>query len=302
MKKNRVIVAGKAGISVEVIAHSAHPNMVARQLLTFQLRYPRFVHAELLTHRALSRNSSSSRAIPVAKVLKQVREDPAIPFHWGINQPGMQADNVLGPQEAAIAETYWRESARRAADMAECMLAMNLHKQVINRILEPYQFMSVIVTATEWDNFFELRDHPDAEPHIRELAQRMREAWAKSEPTLLQYGDWHLPYVLPEELKKHGVEVCRKLSAARCARVSYLTHDGEKPDVKKDLELFDRLVGSVPLHASPIEHQATPMQDIYTSLNAAHCADLQGNLRDWIQFRKLWEQKVANGVFPQTGE
>lgn len=267
-------------ITAKVIEDSLSPIDI--RLTTLQLQYPRFIHAEFMTHRVFSRNASSSRAIPVAKVIEQVRNDPAMPIHWGKNQPGMQANEELDHVGQGVAVALWRKAAEEAATVAKHMTELGLHKQVANRILEPFQYMHVIVTATQWDNFFELRAHPDAQPEIHALALEIRKAMTCSQPALLQPDEWHLPYVTMEErLRHHGDdELLCKLSAARCARVSYLTHDGQTPSMEKDLALYDRLVGSRPLHASPIEHQATPYLD----------ANLwSGNFRGWLQNRQLIE-------------
>lgn len=246
------------------------------RLTTFQLRYPRFIHSELMTHRVFSRNAMSSRAVPVAKMIAQVRDNPAKPIHWGMNKPGMQATEEV---PAASAEHLWHKAANLAADVAEQMVKLNLHKQVSNRILEPFQWMNTIVTATEWDNFYSLRAHPDAQPEFQNLAVMMLEAQESSQPKLLRAGEWHLPYITSLELETGNVDL-RKVSAARCARVSYLTHDGRRPELREDLALFDRLAGGVPLHASPLEHQGTP--------GAYDC----GNFKGWTQFRKVWEKTM----------
>lgn len=311
-----VEIVGKGGITAKMVAYSAHPSKAGRPLITLQLRYPRFIHAEFMTHRVFSRNASSSRAIPVAKMLEQVRDDPAMPIHWGKNQPGMQAneehnglitvppelmnaygrfcgfgDALTTPQKTER-EHWWRFLGWLAALGAEAFSQAGYHKQVVNRRLEADQFISVIVTATEWQNFFELRDHPDAQPEIRELARVMKEAIQQSRPQPLGYGEWHLPYVSESEHEQVGTTVARKLSAARCARVSYLTHDGQAPSVEKDLALFDRLVGSEPLHASPIEHQGTPLDpsDLYGR------SSLCGNFRQWVQFRQVFQQGPVHPV------
>jgi Thymidylate synthase complementing protein len=271
-------------ISAKIIEDSI--SQAGVRLVTMQLVYPRFVHSELMTHRVFSRNASSSRAIPVAKMIEQVRTNPAMPIHWGANRPGMQAHEELigGAREHALA--LWHSAAKDAADTAELMNELGLHKQVANRILEPFQHIHVVVTATEWTNFFELRNHVDAQPEIHELARLMLEEQESSEPALLQHGEWHLPYITYSELRDsfwtgHKADLC-KISAARCARVSYLTHDGESPDVVKDLALYERLVGMVPLHASPVEHQATPHEDPDA---------WSGNFKGWSQHRKFLEQK-----------
>lgn len=277
-------------ISAQVIASSVNEDGVV--LTTIQACYPRFIHSEVMTHRVFSRNAMSSRAVPVAKMIEQVRNDPAMPIHWGANQPGMQANAQV--ENIQKAEHEWRLAASYAAVQAESMQHLGLHKQVANRILEPFQWMHTIITATKWDNFFELRDHDDAEPNIRELAIQIKEAMASTTPVLrggirtdadkLVSDRWHLPYVSSQERAAYPVKVLRKLSGARCARVSYLTHDGANPDVEKDQALYDRLVGSEPLHASPIEHQARPL---YRDQNEA--SFLQGNLHGWAQFRKMVE-------------
>lgn len=253
------------------------------RLTTLQLVYPRFIHAEFMTHRVFSRNASSSRAIPVSKMLEQVRNNPAMPSHWGKNQPGMQAEEELSVLEAAKAKTLWLEAANAAADIAEQMKDSNVHKQVANRILEPFQYIHVVVTATEWDNFFMLRDHPDAQPEIKELAIEIKGAMKNSIPNTKVLGphvsNWHLPYIQDGEFRESEGELARKCSAARCARVSYLNHDGSSPSIAKDMTLYKQLIESEPMHASPVEHQATPTED-----------DLfYKNFKGWIPFRKVLE-------------
>lgn len=259
-------------------------------LWTFELCYPRFIHSELMTHRVFSRNAASSRAIPVAKMIEQVRTSPAYPIHMGENQKGMQADKELEDSVKSQAYDHWLNAAMQAANLAEQMAAFNVHKQVVNRILEPFMWMKTIVSATEWGNFFELRDHPDAEPNIRYLAVKIKEAMVNIVPTYRRVGEWHLPYVLDSERTLYKTEVLVKMSVARCARVSYLTHDGQHPDINADLGLYDRLAGSTPLHASPLEHQAT--------LNHPKFASSNGNFsRGWVQYRKVVETGRANELF-----
>jgi hypothetical protein len=254
------------------------------RLTTMQLTYPRFIHAEFMTHRVFSRNASSSRAIPVAKMLEQVRTEPATPIHWGKNQAGMQAKAELEGEDLATAGYLWDKAARMAADIAEEMAALGLHKQVANRILEPFQHIHVIVTATEWENFFNLRAHPDAQPEIQALAYEMLDALKASDPRPLNFGDWHLPYIWPEERSSRNIQMLLKMSAARCARVSYLRHDGLRPRIEEDLDRYEKLVGSNPMHASPVEHQATPDRVMDGKWEAP---SLHGNFVGWIQHRQL---------------
>jgi thymidylate synthase ThyX len=276
-------------IEAKVIADSYYVYKGKQQrITTLQLRYHRYIHGEFMTHRVFSRNASSSRAIPVKTVLKQVWNAPAIPVHWGANQSGMQAKAQLEGGKLKMAGRLWKLAGKAACAFAWGMMKVGLHKQVANRILEPWQYISVIVTATEWDNFFALRNHPDAQPEIQELAQKIGVAMTNSTPKLLRKGEWHLPYVLDEEIQEFGATVdapnLKKASAARCARVSYLTHDGKTPDIQKDIGLHDRLVGSNPIHASPVEHQATPAGD-----NKFH-----KNFRGWIQYREEVENQQLN--------
>lgn len=262
-----------------------------KRITTFELEYQRFIHGEVMTHRMFSRNAMSSRAIPVAKMIKQVKEDPATPVHWGKNQPGMQASTALEGEELLGVLKLWQEAAVNAADVAEKMAALGAHKQVANRILEPFQWMRTLVTATEWDNFYHLRNHPDAQPEFQALAKQMAIRWSESTPVVRPAGEfnfqdekcWHLPYVREEERSQHGVDTLVKLSTARCARVSYLTHDGENPDIQKDLDLYNRLVGSEPIHASPTEHAAMALKD----------KDYQfKNFYGWLQYRNLVENRT----------
>lgn len=246
--------------SAKVIEDSISKN--GHRITTLQLVYPRFIHSEFMTHRAFSRNSMSSRAIPVAKMIEQVRNDPAMPTHWGKNQPGMQAREELGEDDIVAARSQWRRAAIDAADRAENLSDLGAHKQIVNRILEPFQWMHTIVTATDWMNFFGLRDHPDAMPEMAELARCIRDARDESGPKMLVDGEWHLPFVSTDQAlmeSDYPYSVLCKASAARCARVSYLNHDGTAPTIEKDIELANRLASSVPIHASPFEHQATPI-------------------------------------------
>lgn len=256
-----------------------------KRITTIQVKFHRFILPEFNTHRVFSRNFSSSRAIPTAKLLEQVRSDPAMPVYWGKNQPGMQAREELSLYDAEGAKVQWKHFAEVAAGHAESLAALGVHKQIVNRLIEPFLWVNGIVTSTEWDNFFDLRCHPDAQPEIQALAYSMFHAREASTPILLESGQWHLPYISNHE--KHGElsthpdkYILQKISAARCCRVSYLKHDGTNPSVKDDLDLYERLSKQVPIHASPMEHQATPSK--FTS-------KYWGNFHEWWQFRKLIE-------------
>lgn len=265
------------------------------RLVTMQLRYPRLIHAEFMTHRVFSRNASSSRAIPVEKMIADLRADPAMPVYWGANQKGMQAAAELEPNQIEKAKKEWLLAMNRSICSAEYLVALGLHKQIANRILEPWGHISVVVTATEWSNFFELRCHPDAQPEMRTLAETMKAAFDEGDPRLLFSGEWHLPYVDAEERIFVGDYLTAiKLSVARCARVSYLTHDKKVPNIGDDLALYERLVGSRPIHASPAEHQATP--DTKTGPDQIEPRPRwefgyeHGNFVGWRQYRKQLER------------
>lgn len=259
-----------------------------KRLVTFQLIYPRYIHAELMTHRVFSRNASSSRAIPANKLIENSLKNAVYPIRWGKNQAGMQASmEDLSDDEAIAAKEIWDSMMFTCAEGVRKLSELGLHKQWANRPLEWFGTISVVVTATEWDNWFELRDHPDAQPEIQHLAKLMRVEMEKSDPKPLSIGQWHLPYITVQEWREydkgeHNLTELQKMSVARCARVSYLTHDGQMPDKSKDLVLYDRLVGSVPLHASPTEHQAMPLIE--------GMEEKQGNFRGWMQLRKFIEK------------
>ena len=276
-------------ITAKVIEDSVGADNGVR-LTTVELTYPRFVHSELMTHRVFSRNASSSRAIPILKMLGRIWNDMAMPVHWGKNQKGMQANEQLSGLRLWYVQKLWKLSGYIACGFAYLMYLAGLHKQVANRITEPWSHITVVVTATEWSNFFELRDHPDAQPEIRELAQKIAVAMANSD-TVTRYSNnfkspqnWHLPYISNKERETFSITDLLRMSTARCARTSYLTHDKKNPDVITDIQLHDRLVASKPIHASPTEHQAFP----------AKTQNFFANFRGWKQYRKQVELKIAS--------
>jgi hypothetical protein len=240
-------------ITAKIIADSVADG--CPRLTTMQLRYPRFIHSEVMTHRAFSRNASSSRAIPVERLIQDVLDDPAMPIYWGSNKPGMQAGEEVFCKDDA--KKVWQSGLHSSLSCARLMTEMGLHKQIVNRILEPYAHINVLVTATDWDNFFALRDHPDAQPEIAALARAMKEAMAESTPEWLDPRDWHLPYTTDYD-RAGDIAVAKAVSAARCASVSYKTVDGKPMTVDKALKIYDKLAGSDPIHASPFEHIARP--------------------------------------------
>ena len=297
-------------ITAKVICDS-QPKTGTR-ITTLELEYPRFIHSEFMTHRMFSRNASSSRAIPIMKMIHAVIDNPAMPIHWGKNQAGMQAREQLEDRYQLQAQLLWKAARDSAVEHAKTMLALGAHKQIVNRILEPFTHIRVIVTATNFANFFALRDHEDAQPEIRELAVAMKKAIEESTPQLLGIGEWHLPYLdaedftnIYEHLKENSITrhdpaqhqiwmMACAISAARCARVSYLTHDGERPTIEKDMELYHHLVHANPPHMSPCEHQASP-DKLSPGLADWARADQHGNFTGWIQFRHLIKGESVPG-------
>lgn len=276
------------GYNVKVIEDSQVDNKP--RLITFQLRYPRFVHAELMTHRMFSRNASSSRAIPVEKMLENIQLFPAQPVEWGTNQKGMQAGEEVADQETRdTAMTTWETAKQDAVRHANTLAQLGLHKQIANRLTEPFQFIDVLVSATEWGNWFNLRDHEDAQPEIRELARLMRLAMNQSAPANSIY---HLPYLTEKERGHLDWKDSRMVSTARCARVSYRNHDQSNPDLEKDLSLAHMLINS--RHMSPTEHQADldNKRNGITHLSYPDYEPWSNNFREWQQFRAHLEKEV----------
>jgi len=303
--------------SAVVVADSISPQ--GHRLRSVQVTAHRFILAEINTHRMLSRSYRSSRAVPVKRLLEEVRTNPAMPVHWGANEPGMQAraelddvDPVPGWMLTArgIAKHRWRDAAYEAARAAELLAGTGLHKQIANRVLEPFLWVHGIITATEWDNFFGLRLHEDAQPEFRVLADAAWTAMKASEPTRLDPGGWHLPYV-DEDDKARLLDISRthhdlslldlslKTSTARCARSSYNSFDtGKRSTLEEDLVTYAKLNipgteyydPTRPIHASPAEHQGTPDKMVESECGRYEeweKPDEHGNFVGFCQYRKM---------------
>lgn len=286
-------------ISAKTILRSRNSTAPDKVLSTLLLRYPRPIHSEFMTHRVFSRNAASSRAIPIKKLIDDVVNDPFVPLHWGKNEKGMQAneecsDPVFAPvpmpfggprlelvqNRGRTNREAWLNARDLAVMSAKAFAAAGYHKQIVNRLLEPFAHITVLVSSTEWDNFLELRDHADAEPHIQMLAREVRKCLEDdSTIQLLHPGEWHLPFVTEEDwaeadaFGRHLANVFPnkdeprdadtiamdnliKLSTARCASTSYKTVDGFDMTMERAIAVHDKLVGSRPIHASPAEHVA----------------------------------------------
>jgi thymidylate synthase ThyX len=314
-------------ISAKIIKDSISPDGV--RITTIHMRYPRFIHAELMTHRVFSRNARSSRAVPIEKMLKECMEDPVVPLYWGKNQKGMQASEecnepvalkteVLALQQYTVGEEplkfktrygeveagptyysykkeYTREEAwllarNSAVEHAHAFMEAGYHKQVVNRLIEPFIHIDTLVTSTYWKNFLYLRDHKDAEPHIRDLAIAVQKAMDESQPEKLNYHEWHLPYVTQEDHDQYkdyayAGNVLVKVSAARCARISYTPFEGIGNHAS-EIERYNKLVGD-PMHASPMEHQALAFNP-----SMGYSKEYCGNFYGWIQYRKTLKNEA----------
>lgn len=287
---------GEGNIKAKIVADSV--NTSGDRITTYELEYPRFIHSELMTHRLFSRNAMSSRAVPIDKMLEQVRDTPASPIHWGINKSGMQASEEH--PDVGRCEDLWKSSAHSVSMLAEVLKSENLHKQIVNRLLEPFQMMKVVVTATEYQNFFWLRLDEDAQPEILELAAVMKSAYDESEPEVLQSGEWHTPYVehkrYPEELiyKVDGLSVNPEqaiaISSSCCAQVSYRNIDNT---YEKAMTVYERLgVGGSKIHASPFEHVASPME--YTNTFDHTKSYINKDPKEITQDDTEWEEGVTH--------
>lgn len=260
----------------------------------------RFILAEMNTHRAFSRNSASSRAIPSAKIRERVMTDTAYPVYWGSEQRGMQAGAELDPEQIEMCKAGWESARDKAVRCADVLAnSYDLHKSLVNRLVEPFMWHTAIISATEWDNFFWQRCHKDAQPEMKAVADEMQRAYYTSEPRRLVHGEWHMPYIdrdaIEQNFKRdevrdafkssdYGIQALKRISVARCARVSYLTQDGKR-DIEEDLSLYGRLKTSG--HWSPFEHVATPAANHEPS-----------NFVGWKQFRKEFRDENRTRFVP----
>jgi thymidylate synthase ThyX len=294
-------------ITAEIICDSVNEHNC--RLTTFVLTFPRIVLSEFNTHRALSRNSASSRAVPFKKMLELVKTNPFVPIKWMKDHTGMQGTEYLNLTEAVLCNEAWLEARNAAINQAMIMNQWGLTKQICNRLLEPFMWHKVICTGTDFENFFALRADDAAEIHIQDLSFKMLEAYNSSTPKKLKAGEWHIPFgdqfddkrvlqayqnIMNEAWGVHafdGVDYNKvlseyklKIATARCARVSYNNFEG-KDDYNDDLKLYDRLL--VGGHMSPFEHCSRSMTNLEYIPSYGQC----GNFRGFIQLRKTIENE-----------
>lgn len=279
-------------VGASIVLDSISPR--GDRLTSFEITCHKWILAEINTHRMFSRSSASSRAIPIHKQIARVMEDPALPVQYAYNQAGMQASEDLTPEDQARAEKLIMDlrlmACQTVSELAQlgpidpnAGKPVGLHKQWANRYLEPWMRHTVILTATDFDNFFYQRCtkfSPLAQPEFRAVADAMYDALQASTPAEVGYGEYHTPYILEDEYTNGSdlylpLEKRKRVSTARCARVSYLTHDGVR-DHSVDMKLFERLESAEPPHAAPLEMVATPLRPQDKQI---------GNFNGWGQFR-----------------
>lgn len=274
-----------------------------KRVTTMELKYWRAIHSEIMTHRDRARNAASSRAIPFYResngevvpncTYAMLCNDPFMPQYIGREQRGMQSGAQLGALDMLEAHSIIKEMLEFNLNSCMKLFDMGVHKSIINRYLEPWSYITVVMTATEWKNFFRLRIHEAAEKHFQELARMMQTALEQSTPTFIDEGQWHLPYITEQDVyecaslttePKAQKGMLKRISAARCARVSYLNHDGKR-SVQDDLRLFSTLIETDPnvIHASPLEHVLTPRE--------GRCGPFNG----WATFRSEFANENVPG-------
>lgn len=284
------------GYDAKIIADSIGPN--GARVTTFELTMPRIVLAEFNTHRMFSRNAASSRAIPVEKLLGKIEEDPMLPVWWGKNQSGMQAEGELEGEAKELAKANWLEGRDQAVKLARRLAGVyQLHKQISNRVVEPWMFTTVVCTATCWDNAWGLRVDPMAQPEFERTMHMAYDQYQENIPRVLSAGEWHLPYVgfndevenRPDGNKGWSQRELCLISVGRCAAVSYL-NQGKRDPVADIVRAEKNLQNG---HMSPFEHQCralTQPEWIHFATQASygwvHEQIPVGNIWGFAQFRK----------------
>lgn len=290
-------------ISAKIVADSV--SMEMKRLTTFELEYPRYILAEVNTHTILSKNTASSRAIPVDRLIGLIEDNPVIPVKFGKNQSGMQAGEEIEDTEAA--KEVWLEAAKSAIKYARKLShkeSLNVHKEVVNRLIEPFQYVRTVLSGTEWENMLFLRNHPDAQPEFQKLAEKIEEALHIHPAVLLVEGEWHVPY-FEKGIWREGMgdlQDALDISVSCCAQVSYRRLDDS---LEKARSIVSRLnlsgEGDDPAHASPSSHQGTPIDsdelDIveffkgrdYNGITHYHkdLGWMSGNFAGWKQYRQM---------------
>ena len=264
-------------ISVKLIQYS-ECEATSKRIATFVLTMPKFIQPHINSHRALSKNSASSRAVPAKKLRAKVLNSPFIPVYFGENKAGMQSGVALKGFRLFVAKRVWLWSRYVPVFLHYIGEKVNLHKEILNRLIEPWIMTEVVLTGTEWSNFLKLRNNEMAQPEIQAVAKQISDIFEKSSPSKLKIGEWHTPFLKDDE-KTLSLDIQKRVCTARCARVSYFLFDGKQSDVDSDIKLCERLLTSG--HWSPFEHVA----------QATASLERSGNFVGWKQYRKEFEQE-----------
>ena len=287
-----------------------------KKMMTLRVKYPRIIHAEKLKHSQLKCNTSSSRAIPVKQNNQYILSDVAMPVRFGKNQSGMQDCGELDNPVVIDGKSYtpqqaWEYAAGLMCKVSDAFADAGYHKQVCNRLTEPFQYTEAVFSGSEWANFFWLRCDQDADPTIKVLADLCFQAYADDDDwQLLSHGQWHLPYVdckfidgeqvFYQEDKQLTLQEAKLISMSTCAQASYRKEDNS---LEKALVVEGRLFSGKKVHASPSEHQAMAFNmfsDAFDGTGITHHnkqGDLcSGNLVGWVQFRQLINNNVQNDI------
>lgn len=314
MTKNIKIETPNGGYA-EVIQHSVSPE--GKEIITFSVKYGLIVHSEWIRHRLLSNSVKSNRAVSMKQIRKEVIEDPYVPIKFGGQQAGMVAIDEDQFGYAKVCRWLWKNSRWGAVGVHWLFEKLKLHKEITNRILNPWQWVRSTTTATDYDNFYKLRLHKDAQKDINVIAKAMHEALQLSEPMLINAGEYHVPYVSRRrtgngELEYYdsdgtqlNTQQAIEASCARCARSSYDNHDGTKASYfnratakgRSDQEIYQDLINSDPVHGSCGEHQATPLVVAYKNKKPIYPAGMTHvSVEDGILTTKYWSGNLLGFI------
>lgn len=289
------------------------------RITCFRVTYPRIVHSEFLRHRMDSFCSASSRAIPLNRIIDQYFG--YIPDNWRKHQSGMQpieGNNIFTDEELKDYTDLYKYIMNESEKIAKLLHkeGKGLAKEQVNRLLEPYSYITHLVQTTEkgYKHFFDLRTDKHAQYEIRCIAEMMKDKYNKSYPLKRKY---HLPFYQHEFVADSNPDILKylKVSSARCARTSYYNHEGNMPSLEEDLKLSETLLNDK--HLSPFEFPVIDRfeaEEVFTDIKWFEFVeqdrwwkkielkegfpitirkDLSGNLNNWkvVQFRKILEKQ-----------
>ena len=252
-------------MEVKVLLDSVNPYTNVR-LTTLHCVYPQFIHQQVLTHRMFSRNSSSLRAISFDRADSEF--DTVYPT-WTLEKKGMQGPLVEDFKTKLMADCIVDEMDNFVSSRCARLEELGIHHQDINNYLRPFQNIHTVITATDFENFFQQRLHESTKPDMQRLAQLIYDALEESKP---EETIWHTPLISDLLESTYTNKQLELISAARLARISYFKW---QDDPQKDLELAKKLIENN--HPSPFEHIAFAQQD----------NEYYGNFKSWKQLRHI---------------